>query len=78
MAFVITDGKATRGFSTDAQNLKDQNVNVYAIGIGDDISVNELVEIASSPADHYVYTVEDFDNILDILSESVTKICNSK
>jgi len=75
---VLTDGKASRGFSTDAQNLKDLNVNVYAIGIGDGISINELIEIASSPADHYVYTVEDFENILDILSESVAKICNSE
>lgn len=75
---MLTDGKASRGFSTDAKNLKDLNVNVYAIGIGDDISISELIEIASSPADHYVYTIEDFDNIQDILSESVTKICNSK
>jgi len=78
VAFVMTDGKASRGFSTDAQNLKDLKVNVYAIGIGDGISISELVEIASYPPDHYVYTVEDFDHIQDILSESVAKICNSK
>ena len=78
IAFILTDGKATRAFQQDAENLKDLDVNVYAIGIGSGIDVTELEEIASSPADQYVTTIDDFDKTSSLVSESLTRICNSK
>jgi len=78
IAFILTDGKATKAFEQYAENLKDLDVNVYAIGIGDGIDVNELVQIASSPADQYVSTIENYYSTSSLVSESLTKICNSK
>ena len=78
IAFILTDGKATRAFQQDAENLKDLDVNVYAIGIGSGIDVSELEEIASSPSDQYVTTIDDFDKTSSLVSESLTRICNSK
>ena len=65
-------------FEQDADNLKDLDVNVYAIGIGDEIDVTELEQIASSPADQYVSTIDNYHSTSSLVSESLTKICNSK
>ena len=78
IAFILTDGKASLAFKKDAENLKDLDVNVYAIGIGDGIDVTELVQIASSPANQYVSVIDDYNNISSLVSESLTKICNSE
>lgn len=78
IAFILTDGRASVSFEQDAKNLKNLDVNVYAIGIGDKVDVNELIQIASSPADQYVSTIDDYQSISSLVSESVTKICNSK
>lgn len=78
IAFILTDGRASVAFEQDAENLKDLDVNVYAIGIGDQIDVNELTQIASSPADQYVSTIDDYSSTPSLVSESLTKICNSE
>ena len=78
IAFILTDGRASLAFEQDAENLKDLDVNVYAIGIGDRIDTTELVQIASSPADQYVSTINDYNSISSLVSESMTKICNSE
>lgn len=78
ITFILTDGRASLAFEQDAENLKDLDVNVYAIGIGDGVDVSELTQIASSPADQYVSTIEDYSSASSLLSESLTKICNSE
>ena len=78
IAFILTDGRATLAFEQDAENLKDLDVNVYAIGIGDNIDVPELVQIASSPSDQYVSTISGYSSISSLVSEAMTKICNSE
>lgn len=78
IAFILTDGRATLAFEQDAENLKELDVNVYTIGIGDKIDTGELIQIASSPADHYVSTIDDYHTTSSLVSESLTKICNSE
>ena len=78
IAFILTDGKASMAFGEDAKNVKDLEVNVYAIGIGNGIDVAELEQIASSPADRYVSTIGNYHSISSLVLESLTKICYSK
>ncbi|XP_067933904.1 vitrin-like [Watersipora subatra] len=43
------------------------NVNVYVVGIGDQVNHNELESIASNPDDEHLFEVEDYSMMLEIL-----------
>ncbi|XP_053383095.1 von Willebrand factor A domain-containing protein 2-like [Mercenaria mercenaria] len=77
-AFVLTDGMSTSRAETRiaAKELREFGVHVIAIGIGKEVSHQELVDIAS-PGDtfspSYVFSVGDF-NALDTLLKQLVQI----
>ncbi|CAG5078717.1 Oidioi.mRNA.OKI2018_I69.PAR.g9066.t1.cds [Oikopleura dioica] len=72
---LITDGDATDKERLDAQIeiLKEANILVYAIGVGDLIDRNELNRIATD--EDFVYETRDFDSISKIKSSLLGRVC---
>uniref|UniRef100_A0A669BKX6 Collagen type XII alpha 1 chain n=1 Tax=Oreochromis niloticus TaxID=8128 RepID=A0A669BKX6_ORENI len=67
---LITDGKSQDDVIVHSQNLRDQGIELYAIGIKN-ADENELRSIASEPNDIHMYNVADFSFLLDI----VDRVC---
>ena len=65
---VLTDGKSYDNVSIPAKNVRDENIVVYAIGIGS-YNLRQLQEIASS--DSHVYTLSTFSQ-LEIFISTLT------
>ncbi len=69
---VLTDGKSYDSVSTPAKNVRDENIVIYAIGIGsyDD---EQLKEIASSQS--HVYTLSSFTELEKFISTITSSTC---
>ncbi|OWF48417.1 Vitrin [Mizuhopecten yessoensis] len=77
IAVVLTDGVSRNKRSTikQAQLLKDQGVNVFAIGIGKGPNMNELEAIGSEPSNEFVYKIAGF-NVLNFIKDKLAlKVC---
>jgi von Willebrand factor type A domain len=59
-----------------AQRLKASGVKVIAVGVGQHISNNELLTIASTPAD--IFSVNDYSVLNDIKQELTVSTCNGE
>lgn len=59
---VLTDGRSNSRTSTlqAAQAAKDQGIQIYAVGIGSGVDVNELQDMASSPSSDYLLPIGNF------------------
>ncbi|XP_052822702.1 neurogenic locus notch homolog protein 1 [Octopus bimaculoides] len=77
IAIVITDGRSTNPKMTrhTAQILKKSGIQVYAIGIGNQVPRSELVTIASHPSKEYVYDLHTFRDLSNIKSGLASKTC---
>uniref|UniRef100_A0A8C1ILU5 Si:ch211-62a1.3 n=1 Tax=Cyprinus carpio TaxID=7962 RepID=A0A8C1ILU5_CYPCA len=76
IAIVITDGDSQDEVDSQAQELRQRGIKIFAIGIKD---ANEalLRQIASEPYDQHIYSVSDF-GALDGISQSVIgKVCTT-
>ncbi|KAJ8288713.1 hypothetical protein COCON_G00013720 [Conger conger] len=73
---LITDGKSQDDIVTNSQNLRDEGIELYAIGIKN-ADENELRTIASDPDEIHMYNVADFSFLLDIVDDLSVNICNS-
>ncbi|XP_053183672.1 collagen alpha-6(VI) chain-like [Scomber japonicus] len=69
---VITDGRATDQVKAPAKTLRDQDVNIYAIGVKD-ADQDELVKIAGDK--ERTFSVNDFDSLKNLHKQLVTDIC---
>jgi Mg-chelatase subunit ChlD len=78
LCIVITDGNSQNGEETKRQAdlLKGDGVNVFAIGVGDKVSQQELKNIASG--NEYVFPVDDYDKLRNIELALRFKACDSK
>lgn len=81
VAIVITDGEQTEkgGFTpldVASQGIKDKGVTVYSLGIGRNVRVDQLRQIASS--DDYVFNATGFDELVEVIEPIVEKSCPSK
>ncbi|XP_051908747.1 collagen alpha-1(XII) chain-like isoform X2 [Hippocampus zosterae] len=74
VAILITDGKSSDAFQRPATELRDADVEIFAVGVKDAVR-SELEAIANSPAQTHVYTVEDFDAFQRISKELTQSIC---
>uniref|UniRef100_A0A669PT78 VWFA domain-containing protein n=1 Tax=Phasianus colchicus TaxID=9054 RepID=A0A669PT78_PHACC len=68
---VITDGKSEDGVNQTARDLRQQGINIYAIGIKDAVQ-QELEEIAGTK--NKMFFVNDFDSLKHIKREIVSEI----
>ncbi|XP_063079246.1 collagen alpha-1(XII) chain isoform X6 [Engraulis encrasicolus] len=73
---LITDGKSQDEIIANSQQLKDENIELYAIGVKNADEM-ELRAIASEPDEIHMYNVNDFSFLLDIVDELSTNLCNS-
>ncbi|KAM9778880.1 collagen alpha-1(XII) chain-like isoform 3-T3 [Syngnathus typhle] len=74
VTILITDGKSSDAFQQPATNLRDADVEIFAVGVKDAVR-SELEAIANDPAETHVYTVEDFDDFQRISKELTQSIC---
>ncbi|XP_050410803.1 protein PIF [Patella vulgata] len=75
VGIVITDGESLTPSATltQATNARNQNINMFAIGVGDDINSEELNGIASSSGQ--VSSVTDYTALAQQISSLVLEIC---
>ncbi|XP_066294919.1 complement factor B-like [Branchiostoma lanceolatum] len=61
--FLITDGKSNTGGdpSEEARKLREElGLEIYTIGISNDVSKTELASVASSPKREHMFTLKDY------------------
>ncbi|XP_021369797.1 uncharacterized protein LOC110460910 isoform X2 [Mizuhopecten yessoensis] len=69
---LLTDGEFYSGYESTVEGIRQANISVLVVGIGNDVVQSQLSEVASDPA--YIFTVDDF-NVLDaILGDLVQTI----
>ena len=63
LVIFLTDGRAQdhRAVERAAEKLHNDGTIIYAVGVGQNYSLNELQDIATDPDDTYVITAVDFD-----------------
>ncbi|XP_039202568.1 collagen alpha-1(XII) chain isoform X3 [Crotalus tigris] len=76
IAVLITDGKSQDDINIPSDRLKEQGVEIFAIGIKN-ADVNELKQIASDPDDTHAFNVEDFNLLVNIVDSVTDNLCNS-
>lgn len=76
IAVVITDGQSQDNVEPHAQNLKDQGIILYAIGIKD-ADIVQLKEIATKPHDQHIYSVSDFTALQGISQSFAQVLCTT-
>ncbi|KAM6912519.1 collagen alpha-1(XII) chain-like isoform 2-T2 [Xenentodon cancila] len=73
---LITDGKSQDDIIISSQKLRDQGIELYAIGVKN-ADENELRSIATDPDEIHMYNVADFSFLLDIVDSLTDNLCNS-
>nr|XP_015209075.1 PREDICTED: collagen alpha-1(XII) chain [Lepisosteus oculatus] len=73
---LITDGKSQDDIIMSSQSLRDQGIELYAVGVKN-ADENELRSIASDPDEIHMYNVADFSFLLDIVDDLTINLCNS-
>ncbi|XP_077407183.1 collagen alpha-1(XII) chain [Vanacampus margaritifer] len=73
---LITDGKSQDDVIINSQRLRDEGIELYAIGVKN-ADENELRSIATDPDDIHMYNVADFSFLLDIVDRLTDNLCNS-
>ncbi|PWA16437.1 hypothetical protein CCH79_00004628, partial [Gambusia affinis] len=73
---LVTDGKSQDEVVLPSQSLREQGIELYAIGVKN-ADENELRSIASDPDEIHMYNVADFSFLLDIVDNLNDNLCNS-
>lgn len=62
IAVILTDGKSNKPWMTSREAIKAKasGIHVFAIGIGDEVDLNELRAIASHPPSKYLFHVSSY------------------
>ncbi|KAM8966978.1 uncharacterized protein RCH25_025644 [Pelodytes ibericus] len=75
IAIVVTDGKSQDDVVESATQARADNIIMFAVGVGSEITKSELVAIANSPSTDYVLYAEDYTTIDRIRETMQQKIC---
>nr|XP_023416594.1 collagen alpha-1(XII) chain-like isoform X2 [Cavia porcellus] len=73
---LITDGKSQDDVEAPSKKLKDEGVELFAVGIKN-ADEDELKMIATDPDDIHAYNVADFESLSSIVDNLTTNLCNS-
>jgi len=81
VAIAITDGEQTTTneytpLDIASKRIKDKGVEVFALGVGTSVNVDQLRQIASS--NDNVFTSPGFEQLVDVVKPIVEKFCPSK
>ncbi|XP_041101188.1 collagen alpha-1(XXI) chain [Polyodon spathula] len=72
---VVTDGKSQDDVVDSSVEAKAQNIIMFAVGVGSEITESELVSIANKPSSTYVLYAEDYTTIDKIKEAMQQKLC---
>lgn len=80
---MLTDGQSNRGLKlkvdgskiNTADQLHNNNVMVFSIGVGSDTSHEELSKIASDPDGNHLFEVEDYSALEEIRLQIANQVC---
>ena len=78
IAIVITDGQANinpERVTVEAQNARDDDIEIFSIGITQDVILEELQTIASDPDRDHVFQATDFKTLETILADVIRRAC---
>ncbi|XP_036412112.1 vWFA and Collagen domain-containing protein isoform X1 [Colossoma macropomum] len=75
IAVVLTDGRSQDDVVDSAMEAKAQNIVLFAVGVGNEITNAELVSMANKPSSTYVLHVEDYTSIGNIRDRMEQKLC---
>ena len=77
---LMTDGKSNVGVSPEipADRLKASGVNIFVIGVGGGLRINELQEISSRPLRDHLYELENFDDYAALVNRMRAVSCDGK
>ena len=73
---LLTTGSSYDLVRTPAKTLRDKNVTIFAVGVGDDYDEDELEEISGNDGDQVYGT--SFDGLKDLKKELKKQICLCK
>lgn len=73
VVIVLTDGKSVDDVTQPSKTLQDNGAEVFAVGLGADVSLNQLEQIASYPRAKYVYH-GDFKDVVKLASKVIAQI----
>ncbi|MEQ2295393.1 hypothetical protein AMECASPLE_013843, partial [Ameca splendens] len=73
---IITDGKSDDPVESYAKQLRSRGVEIFVLGVhlADEA---EMMAMASSPYNHHIYSVANFDVIRNVQRDLITQICSS-
>ena len=77
IAIVITDGLSHDEEATarEAREAQEQGIHMFSIGVGHNVDQKELRAIATKPAAHYSYMVEQYSALTTIRDVLAIKAC---
>ncbi|XP_041961144.1 vWFA and Collagen domain-containing protein [Alosa sapidissima] len=75
IAVVLTDGRSQDDVVDAAVEAKAQNIVLFAVGVGNEITNSELVSMANEPPSTYVLYTEDYTSIGNIKDVMEQKLC---
>ncbi|KAM8731700.1 collagen alpha-1(XXI) chain-like [Acanthopagrus schlegelii] len=75
IAVVVTDGKSQDDVVDASMEARAQDIIVFAVGVGSEITTSELVSIANKPSSTYVLYAEDYTTIDRIRDSMEQKLC---
>ncbi|XP_055722779.1 vWFA and Collagen domain-containing protein [Salvelinus fontinalis] len=75
IAVVLTDGRSQDDVVDAAVEAKAQNIILFAVGVGNEITNSELVSMANKPPSTYVLYAEDYSSIANIRDAMEQKLC---
>ncbi|KAL1006331.1 hypothetical protein UPYG_G00070920, partial [Umbra pygmaea] len=75
IAVVVTDGKSQDDVVDASVEARAQDIIVFAVGVGTEITTSELVSIANKPAGEYVLYAENYTNIDRIREAMQQRLC---
>ncbi|TRY89275.1 hypothetical protein DNTS_014787 [Danionella cerebrum] len=75
IALVLTDGRSQDDVEDAAMEARAQNIILFAVGVGNEITNSELVSMANKPSSTYVMHVEDYNSIASIWDLMEQKLC---
>lgn len=77
VAVVITDGRSDNRTATviEADLAKQEGVQMFLVGVGKEVDLEELKDIGSLPSDYYTFLIDNFAGLAGIRDLVATKTC---
>ena len=80
ICMVITDGEANVDEELtipEADEARNRDIIMFAVGIGDQVSYQEIQGIANDPDEKFVFNATGFDGLDDIRAQVVSAACEA-